>query len=64
MSRYTYNGPIMQFGICLTSNWKGETSAPSKEKAKSNLEYQYKKQNNLIPGASVQLSLDKIKVKE
>lgn len=64
MSKYTYKGPIMKFGTCITSNWIGETIASSKEKAKGNLLYQYKKQNNLEPRAHIELVLENIKVKE
>lgn len=46
MEQYTYNGPVMEFDRCVSYNWKGTTYAVSEKKAKSNLVYQYKKQNN------------------
>lgn len=54
MNKYAYNGPVMMFGKCVT-NWKGETMAESEKKAKSNLIYQYKKKNNLVPSAKINL---------
>lgn len=42
MPRYVYNGPIMSFNVCIASNWKGETYAPSEAKARNNLAYQFK----------------------
>ena len=45
--RYIFKGHVVhQFGTMLDRNWKGETFAPSMAKAKSNLNYQWKKQNN------------------
>lgn len=53
--KYTYDGPVMEFGRLVANNWKGETIAPSEAKARSNLAYQYKKKNNRI--ASVKVTL-------
>ena len=55
MNKYVYEGPVMVFGICVMSNWKGETSAVSEAKAKSNLAYQWKKQNNRVAGSNITL---------
>lgn len=46
MNKYFYDGPVMEFDICITDHWKGETMADSKKKAISNLTYQFKKQTN------------------
>lgn len=46
MNKYFYDGPIMEFNICIADHWKGETIANSKKKAISNLTYQFKKQTN------------------
>jgi hypothetical protein len=54
MNRYAYNGPVLIFGKCV-ANWKGETVADSEKKAKSNLTYQYKTKNKLVPSAKVHL---------
>lgn len=61
--KYAYEGPIMVFEKCITSNWKSETAAPSERKAKSNLVYQAKKACNLSPGAKLTLP-GKIKMVE
>lgn len=54
-AKYAYEGPVTSFGKCIANNWRGETVAPSKERAKSNLIFQFKKHANLLPGASVEL---------
>ena len=41
--KYTYDGPVLEFDTLVASHWKGETMAPSKQKARSNLAYQFKK---------------------
>ena len=43
---YIYEGPVMAFDTCICDKWKGETYAVSPAKAKSNLTYQFKMQNN------------------
>ena len=53
--KYTYDGPVMVFEQCVASHWRGETYAESASKAKSNLAYQYKTQNNLIAATRVTL---------
>lgn len=45
--KYNYDGPVMMFNNCVALHWKGETMAPTESKAKSNLAYQYKKENKL-----------------
>jgi hypothetical protein len=45
----------MIFETCVCNHWKGETCAVSESKAKSNLAYQYKKNNNLVASAKVNL---------
>lgn len=53
--KYAYEGPVMSFDKCMIDRWKGETMAPTKSKARSNLIYQAKRQLNLIPGVKVTL---------
>lgn len=53
--KYTYDGPVMFFDKLVADHWKGETMAPSEQKARSNLSYQAKKQLNLIAGTNVKL---------
>lgn len=55
MNRYVYEGPVMEFGTCISNRWKGETVAPSEQKAKSNLIYQFKKKHNRIPSSKISL---------
>lgn len=58
MNKYTYNGPVLVFNNCVVNRWSGETWADSEKKAKSNLAYQYKKKNRLVPSAKVTLPGD------
>ena len=63
MNMYTYSGPVMMFETCVADNWKGETTAVTERKARSNLTYQYKSQNGLLPSAHITLP-GKIKRKD
>lgn len=55
MNQYTYDGPVMEFDICIANRWQGSTFAVSEKKARSNLAYQFKKNNNRIPGSRISL---------
>lgn len=55
MNRYVYNGPVESFDKPIADQWYGETLASSEKKAKSNLTYQFKKCNNLLPTAKISL---------
>lgn len=46
MDRYSYKGPVCEFGKLVQNNWSGETIAVSESKARSNLIFQWKKKNN------------------
>lgn len=61
MNQYIYEGPVMEFDTCLSNRWMGSTYAVSEKKARSNLAYQFKKNNNRIPGARITLP-GKIKI--
>ena len=61
--KYSYDGPVMEFDRLLADHWKGETMAPSEKKARSNLIYQFKKQNSRIVGTKITLP-GKIKMEE
>ena len=53
--KYTYDGPVMEFDRLIADRWKGETMATSSKKARSNLIYQFKKNNSRIVGAKISL---------
>jgi hypothetical protein len=55
MNQYSYDGPVMIFGICVANHWKGSTYAKTERKARSNLAYQYKKKNNKVPATQIVL---------
>lgn len=53
--KYSYSGPVLEFDRLVAQRWTGETMAPTAKKARSNLSYQYKKQNNR--NASIRVTL-------
>jgi hypothetical protein len=53
--KYVYDGPVLAFDTLIADHWKGETMAPSKQKARSNLIYQFKTKNNRIVGTKITL---------
>lgn len=52
---YHYKGPVTAFGRVLSESWEGYTNAVSESKARSNLAYQYKKENRRLPTSRVEL---------
>lgn len=52
---YTYDGPVMIFDRCVMQVWRTTTWAPSEKKARANLAYRYKRDNNLAKTAKVEL---------
>jgi hypothetical protein len=55
MNQYVYKGPVMEFERCITSQWSASTFAPTEKKARSNMTYQFKKNNNRIPSSKITL---------
>lgn len=55
MQEYSYDGPVLEFGKCIVNRWKGATYAISESKARSNLVYQFKKNNNRLATAKISL---------
>lgn len=55
MNKYLYDGPVMVFETCVERHWKSSTYAVSEKKARSNLAFQYKQRNNLVPNSNITL---------
>lgn len=55
MNQYSYDGPVMAFGRCVAEHWTGTTVAVSEKKAKSNLLFQWKRDNGYTPSAKISL---------
>ena len=53
---YTYEGPVMKFDTCIAAHWTGSTYAPSEKKARNNLAYQFKKENNQVASSKIILT--------
>lgn len=56
MNTYYYSGPVMQFNTCLHEKWRASTQAVSEKKARSNLEYRFKKEYDMEPYSKVSLT--------
>ncbi len=54
-SIYRYDGPVEEFGKCVTRQWSAQTRAVSEKQARSNLSYQYKKQFNKAANTKINL---------
>ena len=55
LKRYSYKGPVCEFGRVIASMWTAETIALSEKKALSNLAFRYKRDNNKIKTAKITL---------
>lgn len=55
MTQYSYDGPVMEFGRCVANRWQATTRAVSERKARSNLVYQFKKDNGRTANAKITL---------
>lgn len=55
MNKYTYQGPVMQYDKCVADKWEASTYAATEQKARSNMAYQFKKKNNLVPNVKITL---------
>lgn len=54
-NRYSYKGPVCEFGRAIASMWTAETYAPTAAKAMSNLAFQFKRDYNKIKTAKITL---------
>ena len=61
MNKYIYNGPVMEFDVCIMNRFEACTYAPTESKARSNLIYQFKKKSNRMPGTKITLPGEIIK---
>lgn len=55
MTLYTYAGPVLEFDKIVTNCWRGQTYAVSEAKARSNLAYQFKRENGKVPRSKITL---------
>ncbi len=55
MHKYYYIGPVLRFDACISSKWSASTMATTERKARSNLQYQFKKANNLAANTKITL---------
>ena len=55
MMQYSYDGPVMEFGRCVANRWQATMRAVSERKARSNLVYQFKKDNGRTANAKITL---------
>ena len=55
MALYSYNGPVLEFDRIVANRWQAQTYAPSETKARTNLAYQFKKENGKVPRSKITL---------
>ena len=55
MKRYSYDGPVLECDKCIDYRWTSSTYATSEQKARSNLAYQFKKENNKVSTTKITL---------
>lgn len=55
MTLYSYSGPVLEFDKIVTNRWDGQTYAVSEAKARSNLAFQFKKENGKVPRTKITL---------
>lgn len=53
--RYLYEGPVIEFDICIERHWIASTYAVSGKKALSNLSYRYKKEHGKTADSKIKL---------
>lgn len=56
MHKWYYEGPVVMFNLVVNPKWISQTTAPTEEKARNNLAYQFKKQYDKAPSAKVTLT--------
>lgn len=64
MKEYLYKGAVMEFDRCIERKWQASTIASSEARAKSNLTYRYKYENNKARSAKITLPDKLILVRE
>lgn len=55
MKLYSYEGPVMEFERIVANRWTATTYAVSENKARCNLAYRFKKENNRTPATKITL---------
>lgn len=55
MTKYTYIGPVMAYGRCISSRWEGTTFAKTERQAKNNLTYRAKQIFGYEPDSNLEL---------
>lgn len=56
MQKYSYNGSVTKFGVCIDNNWSDSTYARNEKEAKRNIIYHYKVYHNMLPTAQIALT--------
>ena len=55
MNLYSYNGPVLEFNRIVANSWQGQTVAATEDKARSNLAFQFKRDNGRAPQSKITL---------
>ena len=62
MSQYRYCGPVKEFNNIINSKWEAVTHAFSEKKARTNLEFRYKREHGKTADSNITLPGDIIKL--
>ena len=55
MTLYSYDGPVLEFDKIIANHWRSQTYAVSEAKARSNLAFQFKRENGKVPRTKITL---------
>ena len=55
MNLYSYDGPVLEFDRIVANRWQGQTVAATEARARSNLAYQFKRENGKVPRSKITL---------
>ena len=61
-AKYSYDGPVEEFGKCITHRWTATTYAPSVAKARNNFKYKFNQDRGKLPTAKINLPGKIVKV--
>lgn len=55
MALYSYDGPVLEFDKVIVNRWQSQTYAVSEAKARTNLAFQFKRDNGRVPRTKITL---------
>ena len=59
--KYEYEGVVKSYGNIVSQNWKSTTYAVTKERAMSNIQYNYNKSHKIKEFVDAKIDVNKLK---